>query len=265
MNSSIIALTEQRNPATEHIDQLPTLSSAASSIGRMPLRHLRSPKRCPKSPRPSTCIADALASRPSRLLRRRRHERSPRRPGRFRTASNLRPGTGPRRRVDRRRRRSAQALHRSRGRPCGTGQGRSAGQEFRSGRRRRRHRSQRSYAVCYRRHAICRRTGPQRLALVCAPASPMAELADVAIEAVPGPEVITGSTRMKAGTVQKMVLNILSTAHHDQAGQSLWQPDGGRADHEREAGQQRAVRIVGEAVGRGAGRGTAPAGRRGSK
>lgn len=39
----------------------------------------------------------------------------------------------------------------------------------------------------------------------------MSELAQVAINPVVGPEVVTGSTRMKAGTAQKMVLNTIST------------------------------------------------------
>ena len=42
--------------------------------------------------------------------------------------------------------------------------------------------------------------------------TPLSGLADVAIEAVVGPEVVTGSTRMKAGTAQKMVLNMITTA-----------------------------------------------------
>ena len=42
--------------------------------------------------------------------------------------------------------------------------------------------------------------------------SQMKAYADVCIEAVTGPEVISGSTRMKAGTAQKMILNMLSTA-----------------------------------------------------
>lgn len=41
--------------------------------------------------------------------------------------------------------------------------------------------------------------------------SPLAERADIVIVALVGPEVITGSTRMKAGTSQKMILNMLST------------------------------------------------------
>ncbi|MCC3376716.1 N-acetylmuramic acid 6-phosphate etherase [Cohnella sp. REN36] len=42
--------------------------------------------------------------------------------------------------------------------------------------------------------------------------SPMADIADLMIEAVVGPEVIMGSTRMKAGTAQKLILNMLTTA-----------------------------------------------------
>lgn len=42
--------------------------------------------------------------------------------------------------------------------------------------------------------------------------TPLSELVDVAIEAVVGPEVVAGSTRMKAGTSQKMVLNMITTA-----------------------------------------------------
>ena len=48
-------------------------------------------------------------------------------------------------------------------------------------------------------------------AIVAAPDSPMAKVADVVIETLVGPEIVTGSTRMKAGTAQKMVLNMLSS------------------------------------------------------
>jgi N-acetylmuramic acid 6-phosphate etherase len=53
--------------------------------------------------------------------------------------------------------------------------------------------------------------GAAAIAVVCNPESRMAEAADVAIAPVVGPEVIAGSSRMKAGTAQKMVLNMLST------------------------------------------------------
>ncbi|MFG6493728.1 N-acetylmuramic acid 6-phosphate etherase [Fictibacillus sp. UD] len=49
-------------------------------------------------------------------------------------------------------------------------------------------------------------------ALVCAANSPMEKLADISIPIITGPEVVTGSTRMKAGTAQKLVLNMISTA-----------------------------------------------------
>jgi N-acetylmuramic acid 6-phosphate etherase len=41
---------------------------------------------------------------------------------------------------------------------------------------------------------------------------PLAKIADILIDVNVGPEVLTGSTRLKAGTAQKMVLNMLSTA-----------------------------------------------------
>ena len=44
------------------------------------------------------------------------------------------------------------------------------------------------------------------------PGSPLATETDIAIEVVVGPEFVTGSTRMKSGTSQKMVLNMISTA-----------------------------------------------------
>ena len=50
------------------------------------------------------------------------------------------------------------------------------------------------------------------IGITCAPASPLTKAAEVSIVPVVGPEVIAGSTRLKAGTAQKMVLNMLSTA-----------------------------------------------------
>ncbi|MBW2242629.1 MAG: N-acetylmuramic acid 6-phosphate etherase [Deltaproteobacteria bacterium] len=53
--------------------------------------------------------------------------------------------------------------------------------------------------------------GARRIAITCDPASPLAHLAEVPIVPVVGPEVIAGSTRMKGGLAQKMVLHLLST------------------------------------------------------
>ena len=52
----------------------------------------------------------------------------------------------------------------------------------------------------------------------CNPNSPMAEAAEIAIEPVVGPEYVTGSTRMKSGTAQKMVLNMITTSTMIQLG-----------------------------------------------
>ncbi|HVF51116.1 MAG TPA: N-acetylmuramic acid 6-phosphate etherase [Pyrinomonadaceae bacterium] len=57
-----------------------------------------------------------------------------------------------------------------------------------------------------------RSLGAFTAALTCAPASPITHAAEVAIVPVVGPEVLAGSTRLKAGTAQKLVLNMLSTA-----------------------------------------------------
>ncbi|VYU35604.1 N-acetylmuramic acid 6-phosphate etherase [Clostridium tertium] len=56
-----------------------------------------------------------------------------------------------------------------------------------------------------------REIGCKTAVVVCNKNSEMAKYSDVAIELVVGPEVLTGSTRLKAGTSQKMVLNMIST------------------------------------------------------
>ena len=59
--------------------------------------------------------------------------------------------------------------------------------------------------------AYARSLGATTAALSCNPHSPMAQAADIALTPVVGPEVVTGSSRMKAGTAQKLVLNMLTT------------------------------------------------------
>jgi len=54
-------------------------------------------------------------------------------------------------------------------------------------------------------------TGCTTVAISCNPASPIASEAAIAISPVVGPEALTGSTRLKSGTAQKMVLNMIST------------------------------------------------------
>jgi N-acetylmuramic acid 6-phosphate etherase len=60
--------------------------------------------------------------------------------------------------------------------------------------------------------AEARRLGAVTVGVSCIPDSELARAADIAITPLVGPEVIAGSTRLKAGTAQKLVLNMLSTA-----------------------------------------------------
>ena len=59
--------------------------------------------------------------------------------------------------------------------------------------------------------AQAREQGALLIGLACTPDPPLATLCDILIAPLVGPEVIAGSTRLKAGTAQKMVLNMLST------------------------------------------------------
>lgn len=58
----------------------------------------------------------------------------------------------------------------------------------------------------------CQEMGISTGCITCNPASPITSFSDFAIEVAVGPEFVTGSTRMKAGTAQKMVLNMITTA-----------------------------------------------------
>ena len=53
--------------------------------------------------------------------------------------------------------------------------------------------------------------GATTVSLISNPGSAMAQISDIAIETIVGPEVLTGSSRMKSGTAQKLVLNMLTT------------------------------------------------------
>lgn len=57
----------------------------------------------------------------------------------------------------------------------------------------------------------CRQQGIATGCIVCTSGSPVAAAADFPVEVITGPEFVTGSTRMKAGTAQKLVLNMIST------------------------------------------------------
>ena len=95
-----------------------------------------------------------------------------------------------------------------------------------------------------------RETGAPVMALVCCRDSLMSRHADVTMAPVPGPEVVTGSSRMKSGTCQKMVLNMLSTCVMAKMGKVY-----GNLMVDVQATNRklvnRAVRIVREATGAG--------------
>jgi N-acetylmuramic acid 6-phosphate etherase len=64
----------------------------------------------------------------------------------------------------------------------------------------------------------CRKNGISTGSISCNPGSPISSAADFPIEVVVGPEFVTGSTRMKSGTAQKLVLNMISTTVMIQLG-----------------------------------------------
>jgi len=94
-----------------------------------------------------------------------------------------------------------------------------------------------------------RAQGAATVALTCNPDSPIARMADISIAPVVGPEVITGSTRMKSGTAQKLVLNMLSTASMVRIGKTYGNL---MVDMIASNGKlvARAARTVGQATGR---------------
>jgi len=59
---------------------------------------------------------------------------------------------------------------------------------------------------------IAKENGVLTAGISCNPGSPLGEVSNHAIEVAVGPEFVTGSTRMKAGTAQKLILNMISTA-----------------------------------------------------
>jgi N-acetylmuramic acid 6-phosphate etherase len=88
-----------------------------------------------------------------------------------------------------------------------------------------------------------RSLGAFTVGLTCVPESPITQAAELSIVPVVGPEVVTGSSRLKAGTAQKMVLNMLSTATMVQLGYVT----GNRMSHLKAGNtklRDRAVRIV---------------------
>jgi N-acetylmuramic acid 6-phosphate etherase len=82
--------------------------------------------------------------------------------------------------------------------------------------------------------------GARRIALACDPDAPLVRAAEIAIVPCTGPEVIAGSTRMKAGLAQKMVLHSLSTAVMVRLGRV----EGNRMTHLRAGSRKLELRAV---------------------
>ena len=83
--------------------------------------------------------------------------------------------------------------------------------------------------------------GARRIAITCDPESPLARAAEISIAPHTGPEVIAGSTRMKAGLAQKMVLHSLSTAVMVRLGRV----EGNRMTHLRPGSRKLWLRALG--------------------
>jgi N-acetylglucosamine-6-phosphate deacetylase len=93
-----------------------------------------------------------------------------------------------------------------------------------------------------------RQAGALTVGVVCNPGTPLAELAEIAVEALVGPEIVAGSTRLNAGTAQKVVLNVISTVAMIQLGKTY----GGLMVDLRATNaklRDRATRIVAEIAG----------------
>ncbi|GAA0812596.1 N-acetylmuramic acid 6-phosphate etherase [Colwellia asteriadis] len=84
--------------------------------------------------------------------------------------------------------------------------------------------------------------------IACSPDTPVLSQADIAICPVVGPEVLTGSTRLKSATAQKMVLNMLTTASMIKSGKS-YQNLMVDVNASNEKLYARAIRIVMQATG----------------
>jgi N-acetylmuramic acid 6-phosphate etherase len=104
------------------------------------------------------------------------------------------------------------------------------------------------YVVAAVRHA--RELGAFTVGLVSNVGSPLATAADRAIEVVVGPEVVSGSTRLKAGTAQKLVLNMITTITMVRLGKTYGNlmVDVRPTNHKL---RERAVRIVRQTTGTG--------------
>jgi N-acetylmuramic acid 6-phosphate etherase len=96
--------------------------------------------------------------------------------------------------------------------------------------------------------AEAKRIGAVTIGISCSPASELSQAAKIAITPLPGPEVIAGSTRLKAGTATKLVLNMLTTGTFIRMGY-VYGNLMVNVEPKNEKLRDRARRIVAEATG----------------
>jgi N-acetylmuramic acid 6-phosphate etherase len=93
-----------------------------------------------------------------------------------------------------------------------------------------------------------RAAGALTVLVTCAPEAPLRELAEISVIADTGPEALTGSTRLKAGTATKVILNSFSTALMIKAGRTYGNLMVGMVATNAKLGD-RAVRLLADATG----------------
>ncbi|MEU7857451.1 N-acetylmuramic acid 6-phosphate etherase [Nonomuraea sp. NPDC049141] len=95
---------------------------------------------------------------------------------------------------------------------------------------------------------VARAAGALTVLVTCDPDAPLRELAEITVVAATGPEALTGSTRLKAGTATKVILNAFSTALMIKAGRTYGNLMVGLVATNGKLGE-RAVRLLVEATG----------------
>lgn len=135
-----------------------------------------------------------------------------RRAGRLGDPADLRDAADAGRRPDRRRRHGVAESGGTRRRRSAAGLARTAGTEYLAARHGDRHRGIGHDPVRDRGAAPRREHGILTACICSNPDSPLAAEADIPIEMIVGPELVTGSSRMKSGTGQKLICNMITTA-----------------------------------------------------
>ena len=227
--------TEQRNPRTRGIDAKSTLE-ILRAIHREDASVAKAVSGAlPAIARAVDAIAGAMRAGRTSFLRWRRNERTPRGARRGGTSADVwhAAAHGPGR--DRRRPPRTDARRGRRGRQShARGQGSGGARAHREGRGRRNRRQRCDTLRSRARWNSQKERARSTIGLTSNPRTPITQMAQISIVTPTGPEVITGSTRMKAGTAQKLVLNMLSTSGDDSPRPRVRQLDDRRGPDEQQ-------------------------------